>query len=147
MPRSATRVFVQVFVADDHRRALAGRERKGSDGRTYRSRSTPFRKLSELSYIAFNRNRRLVAERLIEIGGEALVAVRSALQRELVDRLEAGFLGDAIDHAASAATAEHHRVRPFQRFDAIDVVQVTVILHVVADAIDEEVGRRAVGRG
>ena len=60
------------------------------------------------------------------------------------DGSEAGLLADAVDDAAAAAAAEDHRVRSLQRFDALEVVEVAVVLHVVAHAVDEEVGRGAV---
>ena len=50
----------------------------------------------------------------------------------------------AVDDAAGAAAAEDHGVGSLERFDAIQVVQVAVVLDVVAHAVDEEVGRRAV---
>ena len=55
-----------------------------------------------------------------------------------------GLAGDAVDHATAAATAEDHRIRAFQRFDAFHVVGVADVLHVIAHAIDEEIRGRAV---
>ena len=52
-----------------------------------------------------------------------------------------GFLEHAVDHAAAAA--EGHRVGAFEHLDALSVVEVAVVARVVADAVDEEVGRRA----
>ena len=90
------------------------------------------------------RNATLSFSGRVEIAGDALVAVHAALQRELAERPEPGLLDHAVDDAAAAAAAEDHRVRSLQRFDAIEVVQVAVVLHVVAHAVDEEVGRRTV---
>jgi len=42
------------------------------------------------------------------------------------------------------AAAEYHRVRPLERLDPIDVVQIAKVLNIVPHAVDEEVGRRAV---
>ena len=73
-----------------------------------------------------------------------LVAEHAALQEDLADGLKSRLLHHAIDDAARAAAAEDHRVGALERLDAIDVVEVAVVLHVVAHAVDEEVGGRAV---
>ena len=54
---------------------------------------------------------------------------------------EVRLLGDAVDDAAAAATSEDQGVRPLQDLEALDIVEVAVVLGVVADAVDEEVGR------
>ena len=46
--------------------------------------------------------------------------------------------------AAAAAAAEDHRVGALQRLHAFEVVEIAIILDVVAHAVDEEVGGRAV---
>ena len=78
-----------------------------------------------------------------EVGRESSVSVAAALKHDLADGLEDGVLGDAVDHAAAPAAPEDHRVGPFQRFNTIEVVEVAVVLHVVPDAVDEEICRRA----
>src|SRR6185503_7013853 len=37
-----------------------------------------------------------------------------------------------------------HRVRTFERFDTLDVIEVAIVLHVVAHSIQEEISARAV---
>ena len=54
--------------------------------------------------------------------------------------LEVCALGHAVDHAACAATTKSHAARPFQHFDALQVVEVALVLRIVTHAIDEEVG-------
>ena len=72
------------------------------------------------------------------------MAVGSALHDDLAQRGEAGLLGHAVHDPAAAATAERHGVRALQGLDALDVVEVAVVLHVVAHAVQEEVGGGAV---
>ena len=55
-------------------------------------------------------------------------------------RVGTGHLRDAVDDAASPAAPEQQRVGAEQRFDPLDVVEIAHVLHVVADAIDEEAG-------
>ena len=86
----------------------------------------------------------LAAERLIEVRREALVSVRTAHEGDFVQRHKAGLLGDAVDHATAAATAEHHGVRAFEGLHAIEVIEIAVILHVVAHAVHKEIGGGAV---
>ena len=62
----------------------------------------------------------------------------------LADGVPVRLPGDAVDDAAGAAAAEDHRVRALERLDAVDVVEVAEVLDVVAHAVDEEVGGRAV---
>ena len=85
-----------------------------------------------------------IAERLVDIAGEAIAALAVAGDRELAIGLEAGALGDAVDDAAAAAAAEDHRIGPAQHLDPVGIVEVAEILGVVADAVDEEVGGRVV---
>ena len=86
----------------------------------------------------------LVVQRLVEVAREALVAVGAALQGDLAQGLEAGLLGHPVHDPAAASAPEHHGVRALQGFDAIEVVEVAVVLHVVAHAVQEEVGGGAV---
>src|SRR6185369_17107338 len=82
----------------------------------------------------------LVAKRLIPVAAETFVSKGAALKSYLAQGSEPGFFTDAINHATAAATTEQHRVWSFQCFDTFDVVEVAVILHVVAHAIQKEVG-------
>ena len=45
---------------------------------------------------------------------------------------------------ADAAATEDHGVGSLQRFDPLEVVEIAVVLDVVANAVHEEVGGRAV---
>ena len=51
-----------------------------------------------------------------------------------------GRLADAVDDAAAAAPAEDQRVGALQHLDPLDVVEGAVILRVVAQAVEVEVG-------
>ena len=56
---------------------------------------------------------------------------------------QAAFVGrllHPVDDAAAAAAAEDQRVGALQDLDPLDVVEAAVVLHVVAHAIEEEVG-------
>src|SRR4029078_12694590 len=75
-----------------------------------------------------------------KINGDALIVEHAALNREFMDRAEVRLLEHAIDHAAATAAAEDHRIRTFQNFDTVDVVEIAIILNVVANAVDEEIG-------
>ena len=79
-----------------------------------------------------------------DVGGEPLVVPRTELQRRFTRLSPVRLAGHSIDDAAHAATPEDHGVRTLERLDAVDVVDVSKVLDVVADTIDEEVGRRAV---
>ncbi|GAB1408838.1 hypothetical protein MASR1M8_27580 [Thermomonas brevis] len=81
-----------------------------------------------------------LAEADAVIDGAALARLRAELQRGGVMVVAVGLAGDAVDHAAAAAAAEHQRVGALQRLGALHVVDVADVLHVVADAVDEEVG-------
>src|SRR6185369_843550 len=85
-----------------------------------------------------------VAEWLIEIPREALVSERAALKRDFAQGSEPGLFRYAINDSTAAAATKQHRVWSFQSFDALDVVEVAIVLNVVTHTIDEEVGARAV---
>ena len=92
-----------------------------------------------------SRKATLSLERLVEVGRDALVAVaRRPAASTSRSGWKTGLLGHAVDDSAAAAAAEDHRVRALQRLDALEVVEVAVVLHVVAHAVQEEVGGRAV---
>ena len=63
---------------------------------------------------------------------------------DLAHRLPVRLARHAVHDAARPAAAEDHRVRALQDLDAVEVVQVAVILDVVAHAVEEEVAGRAV---
>ena len=85
-----------------------------------------------------------VVDGLADVDGGAAVVPRAEGERGFAHGAPCRLLADPVDHAARTAAAEDHRVRAFQRFDAVDVVEVAVVLDVVADAVDEEVAGRAV---
>ena len=51
-----------------------------------------------------------------------------------------GCLGDAVDDAAAAAAPEDHGVGALHDLEPFDIVEVAIILNIVAQAIDEEIG-------
>ena len=53
-----------------------------------------------------------------------------------------GPLGRPVHNPAAAAAAEDHRIRSAQDLDLLDIIQRPEILHIVTQAIDEEVCRR-----
>ena len=53
-----------------------------------------------------------------------------------------GFLERAVDETAAGAATEGQRARPLQHLDALGVVEIAEDLHVVAEAVDEEIGAR-----
>lgn len=71
---------------------------------------------------------------------DAPVAPRARLPRRLVDAGAVRLLEGAVEHAAAGAAAEGQGARALQHLDALRVVQVAEILHVVTKAVDEEVG-------
>jgi hypothetical protein len=88
--------------------------------------------------------RNLAVERLVQVRREPLVAIGAAEQSDFAERREAGFLGDAVDHASAAAPPENHSVGALQRLDTLEVVEVAIILYVVANSVEEEIGGRAI---
>ena len=68
----------------------------------------------------------------------------AALQGNFAHRLPVRLARHAVHDAARPAAAEDHRIRALQDLDAIEVVQVAVVLDVVAHAVEEEVAGRAV---
>jgi hypothetical protein len=51
-----------------------------------------------------------------------------------------GFLSNSVENSAAATPAEDHCVGALESFDAFKVVEVPIILNVVANAVQEEVG-------
>ena len=88
--------------------------------------------------------RRLAVDRLRHVEGRAVLFPLAELQGQFVHDHAVGLLGDPVDQAAGTAAAKNHGIGALQDLDPVDVVEVAVVLHVVAHAIDEEVGGRAV---
>jgi hypothetical protein len=83
----------------------------------------------------------LIVDRLPHIRRHAPAAEAAACRLQIADRLAIGFLGDAVDDSAAAAAAEGERARAFENLNRLDVVEVTVVFGVVADAVPVEIGR------
>ena len=134
---------MQVLVAERDARAIARHDRRrGADAVALEVHGVA--EAVGVLVDAVQANRHGVRHRPIDVAGHALVAVAAGLQRHLVDRLEPGLLRHAVDDAAAAAPAEDHRIGSLQRLDALQVVEIPVVLHVIADAVHVEVGRRVV---
>ena len=130
---------VEIFVAGDDLGAAVRHERQGrGDAVTLQADGVP-KAVGVLEH-AVNPERRGLAELVIQIGRDPLVAIHPALHGHFVQRLEQRLLADAVDHAAGPAAAEHQRVRSLENLDPVQIVQIAVVLHVVANAVDEEVG-------
>ncbi len=83
----------------------------------------------------------VVPDRPVRIDGDGkrTVLVHLTLHRgEGVQRI--GGLADPVDHATATAAPENQRIGAFQHFDAVDIVQGAVILRIVAQAVEIEVG-------
>src|SRR5262245_43326786 len=93
---------------------------------------------------AVNTKRSGGTEWAIEIRSCALVCKPAGLKRECAYRLKSSFFGYSIHNATTAAPAEDHGVRPLQRLDAVEVVKVPVVLHIVAPTVEEKICRRTV---
>ena len=85
-------------------------------------------------------HRDVLVDRLACIHRHALGVPRADRGGGLVDARTVGFLERAIDEAATCAAAEDQRARALEDLDALGVVEVAVVLHVVAETVDEEVG-------
>src|SRR3712207_6428959 len=81
---------------------------------------------------------------MAEVSGQPLVAERAALECDLPYWKELRLFHNAVNYSAPAAAPERKRVRSFHRFHTLDVVQVTIVLNIVSDAIDVEVRRRGI---
>ena len=57
-------------------------------------------------------------------------------------RNEVGGLGDAVDHTAAAAAPEQQGIGAFEHFDPFDVIERAIVLRIVADAVEVEIGSR-----
>jgi hypothetical protein len=76
---------------------------------------------------------------LIDVGTQPLVAVHPTLECQLADWIKHCLLHHPIDDAPCSAAAEDQRVGAFEGLDAVDVVNIAVVLDVVAHAVDKEV--------
>jgi len=135
--------IAQILVAGCDPGAATGRERDGGIDRP----ALQIHKISEAVGVledSVQANCDRVRQRLIEIRRQPPVPIAAHLHVAAAERPEPGLLDHAIDHAATAAAAKNHRVRSLQRLDPLQVVEVTVVLHVIPYAIDEKIGRRAV---
>src|SRR5205085_302536 len=85
-----------------------------------------------------------IGDPVADVELNSLVVERSAGEDRLPHARSIGFLANAIHQATAAAATESERIGCLEDLDAIDVVQIAEVLHVVARAIDKEVGARAV---
>src|SRR6185312_5690390 len=81
---------------------------------------------------------------LADVHGGALLIERASLQRQLANGLPLRLFGHAIQHAAAPTPAKEQGVRALERLHAFDVVQVAENLGVIANAVHEKVGGRAI---
>lgn len=82
----------------------------------------------------------IVVDGLAGIEREPAVVVGAGLRGRFIDALAIGFLQGPVDEAAAGAAAEHQRTRALQHLDALRVIEIAEILHVVAKAVDVEIG-------
>src|SRR5215212_10847067 len=82
-------------------------------------------------------------DRIPYIDGHSFVIELAPLQRQFPDWSAVGLLEHAVNYAATATTPKDHGIGAFEHLDAANVVEITEILHVVTDAVDEEIGVRA----
>src|SRR5262249_6297748 len=68
--------------------------------------------------------------------------IRPGLRGRFVDPLAVGLLQGSVEDAAAGAAPEGDRTRSFQDFHALRVVEITKILDVIAEAVDEKVRAR-----
>ena len=97
----------------------------------------------QLNKLTEAKRQQLLRQALADINGAAKIVEHAALQREFPHGGAIGLLEHAVDDAAGTAAPEDHRIRALERLDALDVVEVAKILHVVADAVDIKIGARA----
>ena len=85
-------------------------------------------------------HRHVFVDRLSGIERETPVVPGAGLRARVIDPGAVGFLERAVEDAAAGATAEGQRARSLQDLDALRVVEIAEILHVIAKTVDEEVG-------
>ena len=85
----------------------------------------------------------VVAEALIDIGGDALLAVGAEADRDAGEIvIERGLLGDGVDGAAGGAAAGEARVRALGDFQLLDGEAFAGAHAGIAQAVDEHVAAR-----
>jgi hypothetical protein len=135
--------IVQVLVAERDPRPLAGRDGESRIEGVALETHLVAEAVRALVH-AVETKSEPARQGLIDVRRHSLAAVGAALQGDLVNGLEARLLGDPIDDAPAPAPAEDHRVRSLERFHALEVVEVAVVLDVVAHAVQEEIRGRVV---
>src|SRR3954469_21448695 len=73
------------------------------------------------------------------VEGDAAIAIRASLGAGFIDRSAIGFFEGAIDNASTGSAPKYQRAGPLQHLQALRVVDVAIVLHVVAETVDEEV--------
>ncbi len=136
-------VVIVVLVGDPQHRRLA--EREGERGvHALALQLEPVAVALGVLVHARDARGESFADRIADVEGRALAVPGAALQRQLAHRLPVRLARHAVHDPARAAATEDHRVRALQDLDPVEVVQVTVILDVVAHAVEEEIAGRAV---
>src|SRR5436190_1903274 len=130
-PAIGATAVVEVFVAERDLRPVAWEKRE----RWRDALAFEFDALSEAVGFLINAIEaqcELVIERLIEVRADAAVVPRTALKPQFAQWREARLLRHPIDDASGSPAPEDHRVRALQRLDALEVVEIAVVLHFVA---------------
>ncbi len=81
---------------------------------------------------------------MIDVRCKPALKVRPKARREITDRRKSGLFRDPIDHAAATSTAKDHCIRPTDRLDTVEIIQIAIVLHIVADAVTEKVSTAAI---
>src|SRR5262245_29141757 len=127
-----------MLVIDSHHGSRTGDKRDAWRDPVALQPNTATEAVCILEY-AIQTERQCRRQWLVHVRAEPAIAVGARLQHRLTGPLKAGMFGNAVDDPATATATEHHAVRSLERFDPLDVVEVTVVLHIVAHAVDIEV--------
>ena len=136
-------VVAEMFVAEDDAGVGAGADREGRVDAGALDADAVAEALRILDH-CIDAEGHAGIDRLAHVHGCAPVVPRAQRQRTAADRVPLRLLADTVDDAAGAATAEDHRVRAEDRFDAVDIVEVAEILDVVTHAVDVKIAGRVV---
>jgi hypothetical protein len=134
-------LVVEVFVTQPDFRACSGFPRDGGID-TITLQMAEITKRVALLVKCIESRRHIFVDRLIDIDRSSPIIIRAGLQHYLLQGTPIGLFQRAVHEAAAGPAAECQRGGPFYYFDALCVVEITKILDVVAEAIDEEVRAR-----
>ena len=136
-------LIAEIFIAQGDEGFLAGLDRSGRVDALTLER-IPVAETFRVLVHTGDAEREGIAERMRIVGSRAALLPRAELQADIQRLAPIGGLGHAVQQPTGAAAAEDHRVRTLERFDALDVVGVAVVLHIIAHAVDEEIRGRTV---